>query len=103
MHDEGHHVRLKRRGMKLLALFLGLSLVAAACGDEADGAEGSEGTDGTEETTDGEESEGVGGGEFIDLGTLVGDPLEHIDPRTEARRVGKECVGQCSARWSPKP
>src|SRR3546814_16404419 len=80
MHDEGHHVRLKRRGMKLLALFLGLSLVAAACGDDDDGDEGSEGTDGTEETTDGDESEGVGGGEFLDLGTNVGDPLEHIDP-----------------------
>src|SRR3546814_878918 len=66
--------------MKLLALFLGLSLVAAACGDDDDGDEGSEGTDGTEETTDGDESEGVGGGEFIDLGTIVGDPLEHIDP-----------------------
>jgi ABC-type oligopeptide transport system substrate-binding subunit len=68
--------------MKLLALFLGLSLVAAACGDDDDD-EGSEGTDGTEETTDdggGEEGEGVAGGEFIDLGTIVGDPLEHIDP-----------------------
>ena len=73
-------MRLKRRGIKLLALFLGLSLVAAACGDDDD--EGSEGTDGTEETTDdgGDEGEGVAGGEFIDLGTIVGDPLEHIDP-----------------------
>ena len=67
-------MRLKRRGMKLLALFLGLSLVAAACGSDDD--EGNEGeTDGTEN-----ESEGAEGGEFVDLGTIVGDPLEHIDP-----------------------
>jgi ABC-type oligopeptide transport system substrate-binding subunit len=61
--------------MKLLALILGLSLVAAACGDDDDS--GSEGdTDGTTE----EPSEGVAGGEFVDYGTIVGDPLEHIDP-----------------------
>ncbi|MGK2948895.1 MAG: peptide ABC transporter substrate-binding protein [Acidimicrobiales bacterium] len=72
-------MRLKRRGIKLLALFLGLSLVAAACGDDGD--EGSEGTDdATEETTDEGDAAGVGGGEFIDLGTIVGDPLEYIDP-----------------------
>ena len=29
-------MRLKRKGLKLLALFLGLSLVAAACGSDDD-------------------------------------------------------------------
>jgi oligopeptide transport system substrate-binding protein len=65
-------VRLKRKGLKLLALFLGLSLVAAACGDDSDSS--------TEDTTDGSEVQGAAGGDFIDLGTFVGDPPEHIDP-----------------------
>jgi ABC-type transport system substrate-binding protein len=67
-------VRLKRKGVKLLALFLGLSLIAAACGGDDDDPEGSENTDDTE-TPD-----GVAGGDFIDIGTFVGDPPEHIDP-----------------------
>lgn len=68
-------MRLKRKGLKLLALFLGLSLVAAACGDDD---EGSEGNDNGSEPTEAEG--GAAGGEFVDLGTIVGDPLEHIDP-----------------------
>jgi len=65
-------VRLKRRGIKLLALFLGLSLVAAACGSDDEGSgSNNEGT---------EAQDGSAGGDFIDLGTIVGDPLEHIDP-----------------------
>ncbi|MFZ6002426.1 MAG: peptide ABC transporter substrate-binding protein [Actinomycetota bacterium] len=67
-------MRLKRRGVKLFALVLGLSLVAAACGSDDD----PEATDGGTATTEG--SAGVAGGDFIDLGTIVGDPLEHIDP-----------------------
>jgi len=59
--------------MKLLALSLGLSLVAAACSsDDSTG----QGSDGSTETT----VKGVAGGDFVDLGTIVGDPLEHIDP-----------------------
>ena len=67
-------MRLKRKGLKLLAVFLGLSLVAAACGDDDD----SSGDDdaASEDTT----PEGSAGGDFIDLGTFVGDPPEHIDP-----------------------
>jgi len=66
-------VRLKRKGMKLLALFLGLSLVAAACGSDDGG--------GTADTTGGTDAPaGAAGGDFIDLGTFVGDPPEHIDP-----------------------
>jgi ABC-type transport system substrate-binding protein len=66
-------VRLKRKGLKLLALFLGLSLVAAGCGDDDEGGGGD--TDGGEPAEDTQ-----AGGDFIDLGTIVGDPLEHIDP-----------------------
>ena len=68
-------MRLKRKGLKLLALFLGLSLVAAACGDDSDKAEGTDSDPDTTEPTD-----GAAGGELIDLGTFVGDPPEHIDP-----------------------
>ena len=67
-------MRLKRKGVKLLALFLGLSLVAAACGSDDETGD-SDNTDNSEVPED-----GVSGGEFIDLGTIVGDPLEHIDP-----------------------
>ena len=67
-------MRLKRKGLKLLAVFLGLSLVAAACGDDDDSSGGDD--DGTEDTT----PEGSAGGDFIDLGTFVGDPPEHLDP-----------------------
>ena len=67
-------MRLKRKGAKLLALVLGLSLFAAACGGDDDDA----GNNGSSNTTEG--SGGVAGGDFIDGGTIVGDPLEHIDP-----------------------
>jgi oligopeptide transport system substrate-binding protein len=63
-------VRRQRRGIKLLALMLGLSMIAAACGGDDDDDEGSAGA----------ENEGVQGGELVDLGTFVGDPPEHIDP-----------------------
>jgi oligopeptide transport system substrate-binding protein len=69
-------VRLKRKGAKLLALTLGLSLVAAACGDDDDG--NAEGSDSGSETT--EAPAGAAGGDFIDIGTFVGDPPEHLDP-----------------------
>jgi ABC-type transport system substrate-binding protein len=77
-------VRLKRKGVKLLALFLGLSLVAAACGDD-DEPEGSD--------TDGQETPDVqAGGDFIDLGTIVGDPLEHLDPALNSTLDGFQIV-----------
>ena len=66
-------MRRQRRGLQLLALILGLSLVAAACGgDDDDSDSGSSGEEGGEEA--------VAGGELVDLGTFVGDPPEHIDP-----------------------
>jgi oligopeptide transport system substrate-binding protein len=64
-------VRRQRRGLKLLALILGLSLVAAACGGDDD-------DDGGEAAAPEEEAQQ--GGEITDLGTFVGDPPEHIDP-----------------------
>lgn len=64
-------MRLKRRSLKLLALILGLSLVAAACGSGDNGANSSNTTKPTG---------GVAGGDFIDGGTFVGDPPEHLDP-----------------------
>jgi ABC-type oligopeptide transport system substrate-binding subunit len=60
--------------LRLFALLTALVLVLAACGgDDDDGEAG--GTDDTEA-----EGEGEAGGEFIDLGTFVGDPPEHLDP-----------------------
>jgi oligopeptide transport system substrate-binding protein len=67
-------VRRQRRGMKLLALILGLSLIAAACGGDDDDESGS----GEDTGASGEEP--TQGGEMVDLGTFVGDPPEHIDP-----------------------
>jgi oligopeptide transport system substrate-binding protein len=64
-------VRRQRRGLKLLALILGLSLVAAACGGDDD-------DDGGQAAAPEEEAQQ--GGEITDLGTFVGDPPEHIDP-----------------------
>jgi ABC-type oligopeptide transport system substrate-binding subunit len=63
-------VRRQRRGIKLLALILGLSLIAAACGGDDD-----------DESSQGANQEaGVQGGEFVDLGTFVGGPPDNIDP-----------------------
>jgi ABC-type transport system substrate-binding protein len=77
-------VRLKRKGPKLLALILGLSLVAAACGnDKGSGGAGSDTT---------KPSGGVAGGDFIDLGTIVGSPLEHIDPALNSTLDGYQVV-----------
>ena len=66
-------MRRQRRSLKLLALILGLSLVAAACGgdDDDEGAETDEGD---------QAAEGVQGGELVDLGVFGQGPPEHIDP-----------------------
>ncbi len=67
-------MRRQRRGLKLLALILGLSLVAAACGgdDDDEGADEGGATEG--------QAEGVQGGDLIDLSTFGQGPGEHIDP-----------------------
>jgi ABC-type oligopeptide transport system substrate-binding subunit len=60
--------------LRLFALLTVLALVLVACGgdDDDDDASGGDTTDSTEQ--------GEAGGEFIDGGTFVGDPPEHIDP-----------------------
>lgn len=78
-------MRLKRKGPKLLALILGLSLVAAACGNDDDSG-GNAGSDTTKP------SGGVAGGDFIDGGTIVGDPLEHIDPALNSTLDGYQVI-----------
>src|SRR3546814_10935265 len=42
----------------------------------------------------------VVGGVGRRVGAGARDPLQALI-RSEASRVGKECVGQCSSRWSP--
>jgi oligopeptide transport system substrate-binding protein len=95
-------VNTKRRSHKLLGLAAAAVLVIAACGsdDDSDSANTVEGgtteattagtsgetedttADTTADTTEGTDAPATGGsgGEFIDLGTFVGDPPEHIDP-----------------------
>jgi oligopeptide transport system substrate-binding protein len=67
-------MRVPRRRFRLTvpALVVALGLLAAACGGDDSNNSNSSGT-----TTP---SSGTKGGEFVDLGTIVGDPLEHIDP-----------------------
>jgi ABC-type transport system substrate-binding protein len=67
-------MRRQRRGVKLLALILGLSLVAAACGgdDDDEGAEGDE--------VGQEEQDLQQGGELVDLSAYAQGPAENIDP-----------------------
>jgi ABC-type oligopeptide transport system substrate-binding subunit len=85
MQEEDHLTR-HRRLLALLALLLGFSMIAAACGDDdgGDSAAGSATDDGTttDGTDDGTDSAAPtqAGGELIDGGTFVGDPPEHIDP-----------------------
>jgi oligopeptide transport system substrate-binding protein len=77
-------VRRQRRGLRLLALILGLSLVAAACGGDDDSGGG--------ETAAPEEEQPQQGGEFVELGTFVGDPPEFIDPGLNSTLDGYQVV-----------
>jgi ABC-type oligopeptide transport system substrate-binding subunit len=75
---ESVSVTLKRSVGRLVALLLAFMLIAAACGDDDGGGDGETGSgEGSGEETD---VEVQAGGEFVDLGTFVGDPPEHIDP-----------------------
>src|SRR3546814_11515617 len=40
-------------------------------------------------------------GEVLDLLPYYGEMLSREIPRSEERRVGKECVSTCRSRWSP--
>lgn len=61
-------MRRQRRSVKLLALIAGFSLFAVACGGDDD------------DSTTEEDTEGVEGGEVIDLNAFSQGPAEHIDP-----------------------
>ncbi|MCB1015794.1 MAG: hypothetical protein KDB10_11845, partial [Acidimicrobiales bacterium] len=63
---------------RVLALLVALMLIAAACGSDSDSGDesGSDGTSGGDDAA----AETQAGGDFIDLGTFVGDPPEHLDP-----------------------
>ncbi len=65
---------LKRSVGRVAAVLIAFMLIAAACGDDS-GDSGSGGDDAS-----GSDVETQAGGEFVDLGTFVGDPPEHIDP-----------------------
>jgi ABC-type oligopeptide transport system substrate-binding subunit len=65
-------VNLKRSVGRAAAVLLAFMLLAAACGGD-DGDESGGGTGDEDVATQ-------AGGEFVDLGTFVGDPPEHIDP-----------------------
>ena len=79
--DKGGLVTRKTLAGRLLALLVALMLIAAACGSDSDsGDESSSDTTSGSSSDDTAAPETQAGGEFIDLGTFVGDPPEHIDP-----------------------
>ena len=65
-------MRRQRRGMQLLALIMGLSLAAAACG-------GDSGSDNNNQAQ-GSGEKPQQGGTLIEGGTFVGDPPSNLDP-----------------------
>ena len=79
---------------RVFAVVAALALIGAACGDDDDDSssdtgeetttgEETAGEDAAAEETAGEETTGgeaAAGGQFIDYGTFVGDPPEHLDP-----------------------
>ncbi len=66
----------KRSVGRLAAVLVALMLIAAACGGDDGGDDGGDASSGGS----GEDVATQAGGEFVDLGTFVGDPPEHIDP-----------------------
>ncbi len=70
---------LKRSVGRVAAVLIAFMLLAAACGgDDSDSSSGEQ--DGGDAATEGPEGPTQAGGDFVDLGTFVGDPPEHIDP-----------------------
>jgi len=69
-------VTFKRSVGRLAAVLVALMLIAAACGGDDGGDDGGDASSGGS----GEDVATQAGGEFVDLGTFVGDPPEHIDP-----------------------
>lgn len=64
-------MRRQRRGLKLLALIMGLSLAAAACGSDNNDNNNASGSTGEKPQQ---------GGTLVDGGTFVGDPPQQLDP-----------------------
>ena len=66
---------LKRSVGRLAAVLVAFMLIVAACGgdDSGDDSAASDDTSDSDVAT-------TAGGDFVDLGTFVGDPPEHIDP-----------------------
>lgn len=77
---KGGLVTRKTLAGRLLALLVALMLVAAACGSDSDSGDESSSDTTAGATDDTAAPDTQAGGDFIDLGTFVGDPPEHIDP-----------------------
>src|SRR3546814_9533563 len=45
--------------------------------------------------------EDLGAVAVMPLASLIGSGMGILNPRSEERRVGKECVSTCRSRWSP--
>ena len=75
--------------LRVLAVLLAITLFAA-CGSDDDDDPGA--SDEGPESTEAPEGEGAAGGDFIDLGTVVGDPLEHIDPALNSTLDGFQVI-----------
>jgi ABC-type oligopeptide transport system substrate-binding subunit len=73
--------------MRLLAVILGLAMLTTACGGDDSKSDSSSGGGGGDSSSDVQK-----GGEFVDLGTVVGDPLEHIDPALNTTLDGYQII-----------
>jgi ABC-type transport system substrate-binding protein len=80
-------MRRQRRGIKLLALILGLSLVAAACGGDDDDGEGAQ-----QGGDSGDQQDLQQGGELTDLSTFSQGGWDHLDP-TLSTTVSESQIG----------
>lgn len=74
---------MKTKFSRVLAVVLAITFLAAACGSDSKS---------SDKTTTTEGSSTAAGGDFIDLGTIVGSPLEHIDPALNSTLDGYQIV-----------
>lgn len=70
---------------RALAVLVAFSFAAAACGSSGDSASSTS-------TTKGAGGDTAPGGDFVDLGTIVGSPLEHIDPALNSTLDGYQII-----------
>ena len=66
---------LKRSVGRLAAVLVAFMLIVAACGGDDSGDDAA-----SDDTSGDSDVATAAGGDFVDLGTFVGDPPEHIDP-----------------------